>query len=94
MNFQGHTTQVVNGVAEDKGKKVFVSADGAVVWDESGKILGSLDAQGNFTPTNAQHIAALQQAGVIPSRAQGQGEAATPPPPAASAGIGQQAGLR
>jgi preprotein translocase subunit SecD len=76
MTFQGHAIQVQNGVASANGKQINVSADGQVVWDPStGIVLGSLDQQGNFTPTNAQHLQQLQKSGVVgnPQQAPQQG---------------------
>ena len=66
ITFQGHTIQVQNGVASANGKQINVSADGQVVWDPAtGTVLGSLDPQGNFTPTTAQHLQQLQKSGVV-----------------------------
>ena len=65
MSYHGITQQVVNGVTEYEGKKFFVSSDGQVVWDESNRVLGSLDAQGNFIPATPELMQALQAQGLL-----------------------------
>ena len=70
VNVGGTTIHVKGGVAigvkgEMTGKKFFVSADGKVVWDEQGKVLGDIDAQHNFVPATPQMLQQLAAAGVI-----------------------------
>jgi len=71
------TDGIVEGGSDEPGKKVFVSADGKVVWDNQGKILGSINAQGTFVVVTKEQIDELTKAGVLKPGTQNVNEQST-----------------
>jgi len=70
INAGGTTIQIKDGVAlvEDgdmAGKKLFVSADGQVVWDDQGRVIGNIDSQHNLIPATQQLMQKLASMGII-----------------------------
>lgn len=61
IEIMGEQAEVVDGIAtDDDGSKIYVSPNGEVVADATGKILGSV-VNGKFTVIDEQRAATLEQ---------------------------------
>ena len=88
INVKGRQLKVTNGVVEgsvdEPGKKILVSADGQIVMDNTGKVLGTI-VNGALQPPTPQMVQKLKAMGIVKpsgqaSAAPGAAAPATPSP--------------
>jgi len=65
IRFKGDKAEIKDGVGIEDGKKIFVSPDGKIVWNEQLHPLGSVDKSGEIIPIDKDHMFSLIKSGRV-----------------------------